>query len=267
VVAAATRAAQQTEQELQACKRRILEIQHKKGQVILDKAQAVLLHQRTLGAIRSAYGALLEARLLLVEAQSDVACLKDRNSEIATKLNDGREALAAIKAEYAQKKAEAIGFYERVASLPEGYVQKVVDESRDRTAESIFQEMSAERAKLEVIQANNPQALEEYETWGRRIERHRAEHQNHEAQLAELTEKIATLRSQWEPGLDELVEKINEAFSYNFEQISCAGEVGVHKDEDFDKWAIEIRVKFRYVVDGSLNVQLKDVLTHFLQPR
>ncbi|KAK0633280.1 SMC5-like protein [Immersiella caudata] len=244
-IATATVAAQKVEQELQDCKLRLLEIQQKKGQVILDKAQAVLLHQKTLGAIRSAHHALLEARLLLVEAQSDVAHLKDNNSEIATKLNDGREALAAIKAEYAQRKDEAMGFYERVASLPEGQAQRVVDESRDRTAESIFQEMSAERAKLEVIQANNPQALGEYETWGRRIDRHRTEHQNHETQLAELTRKIATLRAQWEPRVDELVEKINEAFSYNFEQISCAGEVGVHKDEDFDKWAIEIRVKFR----------------------
>jgi hypothetical protein len=48
--------------------------------------------------------------------------------------------------------------------------------------------------------------------------------------------------------VDQLISQINDAFSYNFEQISCAGEVGVHKDEDFEKWAIEIKVKFRYVV-------------------
>lgn len=27
--------------------------------------------------------------------------------------------------------------------------------------------------------------------------------------------------------------------------IGCAGEVCISKDEDFDKWGIEIRVKFR----------------------
>ena len=66
-----------------------------------------------------------------------------------------------------------------------------------------------------------------------------------ERDLQKMEAKITRIRDQWEPRLDELIGKINDAFSYNFAQISCAGEVGVNKDEDFDKWAIEIKVKFR----------------------
>ena len=51
---------------------------------------------------------------------------------------------------------------------------------------------------------------------------------------------------QWEPQLDELIAKISEAFADNFSKIQCAGEVVVYKDEeDFDQWAIQIKVKFR----------------------
>ena len=222
------------------------------GQVILDKAKAVLSHQRKIGGIRSAYHELLEAELLLVEAKSDVAHLKDRNSEIVQRLEEEKKSLNVLKVELEEKKRDAQRLFTEVKELSDEHRQDSIAEARDRTAEVISQEISAERAKLEVIQANNPQALEEYENWARRIEKEKADHDVQETRLADLTEKITTLRSQGEPRLDELVGQINDAFSYNFEQISCAGEVGVHKDEEFDKWAIEIKVKFRYVAHSPL---------------
>lgn len=39
--------------------------------------------------------------------------------------------------------------------------------------------------------------------------------------------------------------KVNETFSANFVHVGCAGEVLLQEDEDFDKFAIAIRVKFR----------------------
>ena len=44
---------------------------------------------------------------------------------------------------------------------------------------------------------------------------------------------------------DALVGEISEAFAENFSKIQCAGEVGIYKDEDFEHWAIQIKVKFR----------------------
>ena len=63
--------------------------------------------------------------------------------------------------------------------------------------------------------------------------------------MAAMNDKIKEIRDVWEPKLDQLISEINDAFSYNFQQINCAGEVGVNKDVDFDKWAIEIKVRFR----------------------
>jgi hypothetical protein len=42
---------------------------------------------------------------------------------------------------------------------------------------------------------------------------------------------------------DEDIEDLPVCFV--FLGIGCAGEVGVGKDEDYAKWGIEIRVKFR----------------------
>jgi chromosome segregation ATPase len=66
-----------------------------------------------------------------------------------------------------------------------------------------------------------------------------------EASLETIAQNVMKIRGKWEPKLDTLIAKISDAFSYNFEQIGCAGEVNVHKDDDFDQWAIQIKVKFR----------------------
>jgi len=41
------------------------------------------------------------------------------------------------------------------------------------------------------------------------------------------------------------MEKINKSFSKYFDEIGCSGEVQLQEHEDFDKYGIAIRVKFR----------------------
>ena len=38
---------------------------------------------------------------------------------------------------------------------------------------------------------------------------------------------------------------IGKKFSAAFDRIGCAGEIRIREDEDYDKWAIDIMVKFR----------------------
>lgn len=235
----------QREEELTAGRTRVRELEQRQSETVLDIAKAVLQHQERIAGIREAYHSLLEAQYLLIEAKSDVAYLKDRNSDIMQQLEAEKRSLDEIKRQLEERKREAQAAYNAVAVVLEDNREEILEASRGKTADEIEQEMGAERAKLDVIQANNPQALEEYESWARRIETEKSNHAIQETRLADLNEKINRIRGQWEPRLDELVGQINDAFSYNFEQISCAGEVGVHKDEDFDKWAIEIKVKFR----------------------
>lgn len=184
-----------------------------------------------------------------MEAESEVGILKEKNSEITQQLEEGKKSLENITQELnEQRSIAAEAKTQAVAILTDENQDELAEKAKDKTVEDVDQAMQVEKAKLEVIQASNPTALEEYERYAVRIERERANQATHDARMVELNDRIHEIRSQWEPGLEQLVSQINDAFSYNFEQISCAGEVGVHKDEDFDKWAIEIKVKFRYVV-------------------
>jgi hypothetical protein len=72
-----------------------------------------------------------------------------------------------------------------------------------------------------------------------------------------------SLQDNWEPALEKLVQSIGQRFSRAFDRkfelcyppshphpqstsgIRCAGEVRVSQHEDYDKWAIDILVKFR----------------------
>lgn len=237
------------EEELVATRARCKDLRRKQGAARIDNAKAVLQHHAKVGVIRTAYHEMLEAQLLLLEARSDVAFLREKNVEIKQRLDEEKSTIETLVQEQAAKKATAAAALRAVSNVEMDEDNKL--EYAERTErlkeEDVENEIEAEEAKLNLITANNENALREYESWTAKIQKERADHENQEARVQALEEKIGQVRGQWEPRLDELVRRINDAFSYNFEQISCAGEVGVHKDEDFDKWAIEIRVRFRYV--------------------
>lgn len=242
-------ALRRTEQELKECKGRKLELEKFQDQIALERARAVLGHHTQIMGIRKAREAMLEAQVILMEAESDVGVLKAKNLEITQQLEESKMSVKQIGDELNQQRNIAAEAKEEAVSiLTEENKDELRDKAMGKTVEDIDQAIQVEKTKLEVIQASNPAALEEYERYAVRIERERVNQANHDIKMAELDERIRNVKSQWEPKLDQLVSQINDAFSYNFEQISCAGEVGVHKDEDFEKWAIEIKVKFRYVV-------------------
>jgi chromosome segregation ATPase len=107
-------------------------------------------------------------------------------------------------------------------------------------------EIAAEEAKLEFVHANNPNAIRDFETRQLQLDKLKEKISGAEEKLETVDCEITRVRGIWEPALDRLISEISEAFSINFEQIGCAGEVSVHKDEDFDLWAVDIKVKFRY---------------------
>ena len=129
---------------------------------------------------------------------------------------------------------ELVAFFR---GLPEG-----------QTTEALEAEIDSEKARLDLMHEGNGSVIREYEARQKKIDSLTTRLQEIKLALSELDEKIKGIRDQWEPELDSLVRRISDSFSYNMAQISCAGEVGVYKDDDFDQWAIQIRVKFRYVL-------------------
>lgn len=225
--------------------------------LVLKKADLVIRHQETLRDLRNVTDGVLEARLRLIEAVSDVAALKERSADIVQRLMEEKKKVDELVKEVDRAKDEAREASAKVAHVLGKYQDQttgdadqemkrhLVDEAREKTVEIIDEDIAIEMAKLDVIQEADPGVLRDFEKRARDIEKLQSESATRQADMEQLIEEIQTLRGKWEPGLDELIRRINDAFSYNFEQISCAGEVGVHKDDDFDKWAVEIKVKFR----------------------
>ncbi|KAI0677714.1 P-loop containing nucleoside triphosphate hydrolase protein [Trametes maxima] len=66
-----------------------------------------------------------------------------------------------------------------------------------------------------------------------------------EKRILRIEQGIQTARDNWQPELEKLVGSIGQKFSAAFDRIGCAGEIRIREDEDYDKWAIDIMVKFR----------------------
>ncbi|KUI74467.1 Structural maintenance of chromosomes protein 5 [Cytospora mali] len=240
--------------DMRETKQRLLLYDNEYDKLTIEKAEAVLQHKERLCVLRDANQAVIEAAVRLIEADSDLAALKERNAGIVQKLEKEKNLVDELVHEAELAKAEAKEAQEAFkAVISTGVGEELDTDRRDfliglsegHTVANIDADIETENAKLDLIHAADPGVLQEFEKRARDIERSQREKARKEQQLEELSTGIQALRGEWEPRLDEIIRQINDAFSYNFEQINCAGEVGVHKDEDFDKWAIEIKVKFR----------------------
>jgi structural maintenance of chromosomes protein 5 len=225
--------------------------------LIFKKTALALEHKAQVEKLHRCHESCLEAEIRLAEAASDVESLTERNRGIAQQLSDERRLVAEVEQEAKLAKEAASKALEVCkATVAEGgedgpnsqYFQSV---DQNMTMEELQNEIDAERAKLEFIHGGNSGALKEWESRQITIQKLKDKIDEHAKRLEKMSRQVSDVRQMWEPELDKLVGEISNAFAYNFEQIGCAGEVGVHKDEDFDLWAIEIKVKFRYVLRSS----------------
>lgn len=175
--------------------------------------------------------------------------LEERNLDIKRRLDNEQAEIRAAKEEADRLKEEA--------QLARETVSEAVSEDPDRlphlnelasgkTVEDLDNEIGAEQSKLEYVHAVDPAVLRQFQKRAQEIQNLTQQKEDMTAKFESLSRKTEALRQKWEPRVDALITKINDAFAYNFEQINCAGQVDIYKDEeDFDQWAIEIKVKFR----------------------
>lgn len=212
------------------------------------KAKTTLQHHAAIAGVRAAQQALLEAQIREIEAKSDVQGLKARNNELVQMLEDEKRNIAALTQDSQrtrQRAEDAQGKVIEIFAQDETRKDLLESLAKDKSVEDVENEIAAEQHTIEQIHVANPGALREFEMRAREIEKLRSKMESTTAKLDHLNRQITKIREKWEPQLDALISKINDAFSYNFEQINCAGEIRVHKDEDFDQWALDIMVKFR----------------------
>lgn len=208
--------------------------------------------QEQVAALEMAFEELIEAETVLIEAQSDVEALTERNRSVKNMLELRRQEVARVMRESEEAAAAGrrlLAQCQKILGEEGGEEQRefLAAQPETQTPEDVETEIESEQARLELVHEGNPNAMIEYENRERTIFKLRERVGRVEEKLEELGAQINDIRQKWEPELDQLVSKISDAFSQSFEKIGCAGQVGVHKDEDFDQWAIQIQVKFRSV--------------------
>jgi chromosome segregation ATPase len=226
-----------------------LEIVARGDKLALEKGQLALHYGNSVEALRGLFVQLFEAEITKIEAQSDLAQLKALHEEERALLAEAHAAVEAhtrITAEFLEKgrrlMAQCQQFHTDDLSANE---INILEEVKDMAPDELETNIEATQARLEMTTGGNAGIIAEFEDRGRKIERDRGKLDEIEAFLTQVQDSITEIKDQWEPELDALVAQISEAFGENFAKIQCAGEVCVHKDDDFEQWAIQIRVKFR----------------------
>ncbi|KAF2499477.1 P-loop containing nucleoside triphosphate hydrolase protein [Lophium mytilinum] len=229
-------------QRIATLRAEIQDLQLKKGQLVLDYANAI-------ENLRIACVALMDAEILLVEASSEFEAVEAENKQVVQMIAETIKAEAEISArsallfEEARKLARKCQQISNNRSTEEAKFHE--EHSAIATMEELNSEIESVMTRLELMTDGNPRALEEYEKRAQEIERTEAKLNDLNADLEQVHNQITEIRAEWEPQVDALVERISDGFSRNFEKIGCAGQVQIDKHEDFDQWSIEILVRFR----------------------
>ena len=200
--------------------------------------------------MRSFYESLVEAEIRVIEAKSELNALKNENSDILQNQKRKEQEIEQLD----QRNRTLRHEYDQMVKTTQQDILKLTDEEKSivmeyrelPSLEALDQEVQAVSARLEMMAEGNSGAIKAFEKREEEINKTREKLAQNSDVLEDAKEKIAEIRQQWEPQLDALMRRISDAFAYNFQQIGCAGEVVVYKDEeDFDNWSIQISVRFR----------------------
>lgn len=116
-----------------------------------------------------------------------------------------------------------------------------------------------ERAHADCCFETDERVVKEYEDRKVVIERLTREVEEKRLGVEQHHQEIETLKVSWQAELRELLASINSKFATFFAKLNCAGEVSLdyENEEDFDKYGVKIRVKFR---DTD---ELKELTSHY----
>lgn len=192
----------------------------------------------------------MEAEIRLLEAKSEFNALKIENREVLDRLQKKEAEIQELDRANTRRRQEykqlAAATQTRLNNLSVEEKAMVLEYRELSTLEALELEVHAVSARLGMMVEGNSGTIRAFEKRKEDIAKTQEKLEQHVADLENTKAKILEVRNEWEPELDALISKISDAFAHNFEQIGCAGEVKVYKDEeDFDRWSIQISVRFR----------------------
>ena len=227
---------------------RMEKILENRDKILVDKANVALDHAAAVVNCCETADALLDLEVQHLEAKSDFDTLKSRNEHINAMLEakQAEEKAASEEATEGSARArELVTLVKELAAEAKSLAQRgdaawdeyLLDFGR-KSAEELEAEIESEKARLDLTHGGygSTNVIQEFEDRQRRIDRLREGLEKFHEQQAEVMAAIEEIRSDWEPKLDALVERISNAFADSFARIGCAGQVAVYKaSSSFDQ--------------------------------
>lgn len=120
-------------------------------------------------------------------------------------------------------------------------------ESLPKSLEEVEDAIEEKQARHDAIIIMDPSAQKRYDKISLILDGNVDKLEEDKQAFAVLKEEVEKLKSAWLPEIRRLVHKINENFSEAFKSVGIAGEVVFNEveGEDFAKYSIDLRVKFR----------------------
>lgn len=207
------------------------------------KTKAKLSMEKVYLALQSA-GLSAEKTKLETDCRDSSAELK-RAEQAYTKLDQVKTNLLATCKTLMRRASEICNMTPGETAVPEE-LHAAFSQLPD-TLDEIDSMLNEEKARAECFTGLSDNVVEEYNRREQEIKNMEKELDEKTNALKTYRQNIAEAKERWLNPLKLLVEQINERFSDFFRSMQCAGEVDLHSenDEEYDKYGIRIRVKFR----------------------
>jgi chromosome segregation ATPase len=193
-----------------------------------------IAHLRRAQVKRQHEDAVREERKYREEREDVVRRVRRLDAEV----NEMKEKMRAKKEEATQARR----------NFQEKYPDAAIDEllySLPDDLQTIEDEIKDEKEKAANIY-HDPNILRMYEERKNQIAEMTRELDSMNRKLSTIDEDMKRKQEEWETPLRACVERIGQTFSTYCKHIGISGEVALVEDkEDYDKWEIQIRVKFR----------------------
>uniref|UniRef100_A0A8C1X155 Structural maintenance of chromosomes protein 5 n=1 Tax=Cyprinus carpio TaxID=7962 RepID=A0A8C1X155_CYPCA len=213
----------------------------------------VAIMEEYLGHMQKVYLALQSAGLSAEKTKLETDC-RDSSAELKraevvyTKLDQVKNNLLTTCKTLMRRASEICNMTPGETAVPEELhqVSSAFSQLPD-TLDEIDAMLNEEKTRAECFTGLSDAVVEEYNRREREIQNMEKELDDKTNALTTYRQNIAEAKERWLNPLKQLVDQINERFSDFFRSMQCAGEVDLHSEneEEYDKYGIRIRVKFR----------------------
>ena len=173
--------------------------------------------------------------------------LRERQSA----LREAHHALEQVLVAFTQAKEETLAckrLYEQRMDECDDAMREAFREQYADDTESVDQlemQLNSAQAALDIPWGVGPNVVEAFRQRKAKVAQLKETIEATRLEQTRFEAAIQRVENLWLPALETLIFNVNERFSAAFQRLGCAGEIRLARDEDYEKWGIDILVKFR----------------------